>query len=135
MTLAEVLEARGSPLDEDEVWCLLLVTTEALLDISKKGKCSISCYLLQVRLEETLNAVLLFCLGSGNTCNVLSPGSVLLSANGSLAFKSCARYEDVASYKAPEVQLGHTASSRNAAEKVGKLKDSKDVKSEDSYIK
>lgn len=37
VTLAEVLEARGSPLDEDEVWCLLLATTEGLLDISKKG--------------------------------------------------------------------------------------------------
>lgn len=38
VTLAEVLEARGSPLEEDEVWCLLLATTEALLDIPKKGK-------------------------------------------------------------------------------------------------
>lgn len=37
VTLAEVLEARGLPLDEDEVWCLLLATTEALLDISRKG--------------------------------------------------------------------------------------------------
>lgn len=37
VTLAEVLEARGSPLDEDDVWCLLLTTTEALLDISRKG--------------------------------------------------------------------------------------------------
>lgn len=63
----------------------------------------------------------LVCLGSGNICNVLSPGSMLLSANGSLAFKNCARYEDVASYKAPEVQQGNPASSRTAAEKVGKL--------------
>ncbi|KAM7382057.1 hypothetical protein PAMA_012764 [Pampus argenteus] len=92
VTLAEVLEARGLPLDEDEVWCLLLATTEALLDISKKG--------------------------SGNMCSVLSPGSVLLSANGSLAFKSCARYEDVASFTAPEVQQGHAASTRTAAEKM-----------------
>lgn len=38
VTLAEVLEARGSPLEEDEVWCLLLATTDALLEISKKGK-------------------------------------------------------------------------------------------------
>lgn len=53
-------------------------------------------------------------------CSVLSPGSVLLSANGSLAFKSCARYEDVASFTAPEVQQGHAASTRTAAEKVGK---------------
>ncbi|GLD57680.1 FERM and PDZ domain-containing protein 2-like protein, partial [Lates japonicus] len=91
VTLAEVLEARGSPLDEDEVWCLLLVTAEALMDISKKG--------------------------SGNMCSVLSPGSVLLSANGSLAFKSCARYEDVATFTAPEVQQAHTAT-RTAAEKM-----------------
>uniref|UniRef100_A0A665UY30 KIND domain-containing protein n=1 Tax=Echeneis naucrates TaxID=173247 RepID=A0A665UY30_ECHNA len=69
VTLAEVLEARGSPLDEDEVWCLLM-------------------------------------------CSVLSPGSVLLSANGSLAFKSCARFEDVASFTAPEVQQTHAASTR-----------------------
>ncbi|XP_041672302.1 FERM and PDZ domain-containing protein 2 [Cheilinus undulatus] len=92
VTLAEVLEARGSPLDEDEVWCLLLASTEALLDISKEG--------------------------SGNMCNVLSPGSVLLSANGSLAFKSCARYEDVASFTAPEAQQSHTPSSRTAVEKM-----------------
>ncbi|XP_034563107.1 FERM and PDZ domain-containing protein 2 isoform X2 [Notolabrus celidotus] len=92
VTLTEVLEARGSPLDEDEVWCLLLASTEALLDISKEG--------------------------SGNMCSVLSPGSVLLSANGSVAFKSCARYEDVASFTAPEAQQGHTSSSRTATEKM-----------------
>uniref|UniRef100_A0A3B5L179 FERM and PDZ domain containing 2 n=1 Tax=Xiphophorus couchianus TaxID=32473 RepID=A0A3B5L179_9TELE len=91
VTLTEVLEARGSPLEEDEVWCLLLATADALLDISKKP---------------------------GNMCTVLSPGSMLLSANGSLAFKSCARSEDVASYTAPEVQQGLTASTRAAAEKV-----------------
>ncbi len=50
--------------------------------------------------------------------SVLSPGSVLLSANGSLAFKSCARNEDVASFTAPEVQQSHTASTRTAVEKV-----------------
>ncbi|XP_019720891.1 tyrosine-protein phosphatase non-receptor type 13 isoform X1 [Hippocampus comes] len=92
VTLAEVLEARGSPLDEDEVWCLLLVTTEALLDVSKKG--------------------------SGNMCSVLSPGSVLLSANGRMAFKSCGRNDDVASFVAPEVIQGHTASTRTTAEKT-----------------
>ncbi|KAM6897806.1 FERM and PDZ domain-containing protein 2-like [Xenentodon cancila] len=92
VTLTEVLEARGSPLEEDEVWCLLLTTTDALLEISKKG--------------------------SGNLCSVLSPGSVLLSANGSLAFKSCARYEDVASFTAPEVQQGHTVSTRIVTEKM-----------------
>ncbi|XP_067344248.1 FERM and PDZ domain-containing protein 2 isoform X2 [Channa argus] len=92
VTLAEVLEARGSPLDEDEVWGLLLAITEALLDISKKG--------------------------SHNMCSVLSPGSVLLSASGSLAFKSCARCEDVDLFRAPEVQQGHAASTSSAAEKM-----------------
>ncbi|XP_053270099.1 tyrosine-protein phosphatase non-receptor type 13 [Pleuronectes platessa] len=92
VTLAEVLEARGSPLDEDEVWCLLLATTEALLDISNKS--------------------------SSNMCSVLSPGSVLLSATGRLAFKSCARYEDISSFTAPEVQQAYAASTRNPAEKM-----------------
>ncbi|KAF3853252.1 hypothetical protein F7725_013940 [Dissostichus mawsoni] len=53
--------------------------------------------------------------------SVLTPGSVLLSANGSIAFKSCARYEDVASFIAPEVQPGHNASTRTAAEKPVQL--------------
>ncbi|KAM9716115.1 FERM and PDZ domain-containing protein 2 isoform 1-T1 [Menidia menidia] len=92
VTLTEVLEARGSPLEEDEVWCLLLATADTLLDISKKG--------------------------SSNLCTVLSPGSVLLSASGGLAFKSCARYEDVASFTPPEVQQGHPSSTRSAAEKM-----------------
>uniref|UniRef100_A0A3Q2DRB0 KIND domain-containing protein n=1 Tax=Cyprinodon variegatus TaxID=28743 RepID=A0A3Q2DRB0_CYPVA len=80
VTLTEVLEARGSPLEEEEVWCLLLATTDL--------------YRKRVSL----------CLGPGNMCSVLSPGAVLLSANGSLAFKSCSRSEDVISFTAPEVQ-------------------------------
>lgn len=38
VTLAEVLEARGGPLLEEEVWSLLLGTAESLLDASYKGK-------------------------------------------------------------------------------------------------
>uniref|UniRef100_A0A672ZVM9 FERM and PDZ domain containing 2 n=1 Tax=Sphaeramia orbicularis TaxID=375764 RepID=A0A672ZVM9_9TELE len=38
VTLAEVLEARGGPLLEEEVWSLLLGTAESLVDISYKGK-------------------------------------------------------------------------------------------------
>ncbi len=38
VTLAEVLEARGGPLEEDEVWSLLLGSAESLLDLSYKGK-------------------------------------------------------------------------------------------------
>lgn len=56
VTLAEVLEARGSPLEEDEVWCLLLATTEALLDIPKKG------YTLSV----LISSIFTCCLGTGH---------------------------------------------------------------------
>uniref|UniRef100_A0A3B4TSW0 KIND domain-containing protein n=1 Tax=Seriola dumerili TaxID=41447 RepID=A0A3B4TSW0_SERDU len=89
VTLAEVLEARGSPLDEDEA---KVIKSFELVNVTS------------------------FCSalwsGSGNMCSVLSPGSMLLSANGSLAFKSCVRYEDVASFTAPEVQHSHAASTR-----------------------
>ncbi|CAL8302779.1 unnamed protein product [Lota lota] len=92
VTLAEVLEARGSPLDEGELWGLLLATAESLLEISSKGP--------------------------GNMCSMLSPGSVLLSASGNLAFKSCSRSEDVVSFTAPEIRQGHVTSTRTAAEKM-----------------
>lgn len=37
VTLAEVLEARGGPLLEEEVWSLLLGSAEALVDVTYKG--------------------------------------------------------------------------------------------------
>uniref|UniRef100_A0A4W5MV62 KIND domain-containing protein n=1 Tax=Hucho hucho TaxID=62062 RepID=A0A4W5MV62_9TELE len=77
VTLAEVLEARGSPLEEDEVWLNSMALAFVLLS------------------------------GPGNMCSVLSPGSLLLSASGDLAFKSCARSGDLGSFTAPEVQDGH----------------------------
>ena len=43
VTLAEVLEARGGPLLEDEVWSLLLGTAESLVDVSYKGKALFKC--------------------------------------------------------------------------------------------
>ncbi|KAF6723083.1 FERM and PDZ domain-containing protein 2, partial [Oryzias melastigma] len=56
VTLAEVLEARGSPLEEEEVWCLLLATTEALLDISKKDVASFTAPELQQGLSTPSRA-------------------------------------------------------------------------------
>lgn len=38
VTLAEVLEARGGPLEEDEVWALLHNSAESLLDLFSIGK-------------------------------------------------------------------------------------------------
>ena len=38
VTLAEVLEARGGPLGEEEIWSLLLGTAEAMVDLSYKGE-------------------------------------------------------------------------------------------------
>uniref|UniRef100_A0A3B3ZVG5 KIND domain-containing protein n=1 Tax=Periophthalmus magnuspinnatus TaxID=409849 RepID=A0A3B3ZVG5_9GOBI len=70
VTLAEVLEARGSPLEEDEVWCLLLASQLTLLK--------------RFLMTKSFVSVALWPLGSGNMCSVLSPGSVLLSANGSV---------------------------------------------------
>ncbi|KPP71270.1 hypothetical protein Z043_109837 [Scleropages formosus] len=92
VTLAEVLEARGAPLDEDEVWSLLLGTVESLLDTS--------------------------CKGAVNMCSLISPGSLLLSASGGLAFRSCAWSEEMCSFTAPEVLQGRAITTRLAVEKV-----------------
>ncbi|XP_036403195.1 tyrosine-protein phosphatase non-receptor type 13 [Megalops cyprinoides] len=92
VTLAEVLEARGGPLEEDEVWSLLLGTAESLVDISYKGH--------------------------NNMCNIISPGSFLLSASGNLAFKNCVLSDEVRTYTAPEMLQGRTIGTRLAVEKM-----------------
>ncbi|XP_076141347.1 FERM and PDZ domain-containing protein 2 [Alosa pseudoharengus] len=92
VTLAEVLEARGSPLGEDEVWSLLLGTAEALVDLSYKGQT--------------------------NICNIITPGSLLLSATGTLAFKSCIQSEETSPFTAPEMLQGRPISTKLAMEKV-----------------
>ncbi|KAG5266354.1 hypothetical protein AALO_G00230070 [Alosa alosa] len=101
VTLAEVLEARGSPLGEDEVWSLLLGTAEALVDLSYKGQT--------------------------NICNIITPGSLLLSATGTLAFKSCIQSEETSPFTAPEMLQGRPISTKLAMEKPVQLSDALNV--------
>lgn len=56
VTLAEVLEARGGPLLEEEVWSLLLGTAESLVDVSYKGKSIVDHWLTHT---SHLNAVIM----------------------------------------------------------------------------
>ncbi|XP_026873049.2 FERM and PDZ domain-containing protein 2 [Electrophorus electricus] len=92
VTLAEVLEARGGPLEEDEVWSLLLGSTETLLDLYHKGH--------------------------SNICNIISPASLLLSATGTLAFRNCAMMEEARAFTAPELLEGHSLTTKPAMERM-----------------
>uniref|UniRef100_A0A667YJZ3 KIND domain-containing protein n=1 Tax=Myripristis murdjan TaxID=586833 RepID=A0A667YJZ3_9TELE len=93
VTLAEVLEARGGPLLEEEVWSLLLGTAESLQ----------ICYGF---------ALFSLFLGHNNMCNIISPTSLLLSATGTLAFKNCALSDDVSTFTAPEMLQGRANSTK-----------------------
>ncbi|XP_028278959.1 tyrosine-protein phosphatase non-receptor type 13 [Parambassis ranga] len=92
VTLAEVLEARGGPLLEEEVWSLLLGTAESLVDVSYKGH--------------------------NNMCNIISPTSLLLSATGTLAFKNCGLSDEVSTFAAPEMLQGRASSTKPATERM-----------------
>ncbi|KAM9809133.1 tyrosine-protein phosphatase non-receptor type 13 isoform 2-T2 [Syngnathus typhle] len=92
VTLAEVLEARGGPLLEEEVWALLLATAACLVDASDKGQ--------------------------NNMCNIISPTSLLLSATGSLAFKNCGLSEEASTFTAPEMLQGRASSTKPAIERM-----------------
>ncbi|XP_034408071.1 tyrosine-protein phosphatase non-receptor type 13 [Cyclopterus lumpus] len=92
VTLAEVLEARGGPLLEEEVWSLLLGTAESLVDVSY--------------------------MGQNNMCNIISPSSLLLSATGTLAFKNCGLSDDVSTFTAPEMLQGRASSTKPAMERM-----------------
>ncbi|XP_074501820.1 tyrosine-protein phosphatase non-receptor type 13 isoform X2 [Sebastes fasciatus] len=92
VTLAEVLEARGGPLLEEEVWSLLLGTAESLVDVSY--------------------------MGQNNMCNIISPTSLLLSATGTLAFKNCGLSDEVSTFTAPEMLQGRASSTKPAIERM-----------------
>ncbi|XP_064174478.1 tyrosine-protein phosphatase non-receptor type 13 isoform X3 [Anguilla rostrata] len=92
VTLAEVLEGRGGPLGEDELWALLSATAESLVEISHPGNSSM--------------------------CNIISPGSFLLSVSGAFAFKNCALSDEVSAFTAPELLQGRHGSGRLATEKM-----------------
>ncbi|KAM6956345.1 tyrosine-protein phosphatase non-receptor type 13 [Aplochiton taeniatus] len=91
VTLAEVLESRGGPLVEEEVWSLLLGTAESLVDVSYKSQ---------------------------NMCNIISPTSLLLSATGTLAFKNCALSDEVSTFTAPEMLHNRGSSTKPTVEKM-----------------
>ncbi|XP_013873970.1 tyrosine-protein phosphatase non-receptor type 13 isoform X1 [Austrofundulus limnaeus] len=92
VTLAEVLEARGGPLLEEEVWSLLLGAAECLMDVSYKGH--------------------------NNMCNIISPTSLLLSATGTLAFKNCGLSDEVSAFAAPEMLQDRAGSTKPATDKM-----------------
>ncbi|KAK7930822.1 hypothetical protein WMY93_007217 [Mugilogobius chulae] len=92
VTLAEVLEARGGPLLEEEVWSLLLATAESLVDVAYKGH--------------------------NNMCNIISPTSLLLSASGSLAFKNCGLSDEVSTFTAPEMMQNRAGATKPATERM-----------------
>ncbi|XP_048361869.1 FERM and PDZ domain-containing protein 2 isoform X2 [Sphaerodactylus townsendi] len=74
VTLAKALQAKGSPLEEEEIWALLFLATECLLED----------------------------LGKESSIVVISPWSVVLSAEGTLSFRDNVPQADVAPFRAPE---------------------------------
>ncbi|XP_048419336.2 tyrosine-protein phosphatase non-receptor type 13 isoform X2 [Stegostoma tigrinum] len=91
VTLAKVLEARGSPMEDNEIWALLLQATEVLQE----------------------NAL------EGTPCHyILSPWSVLLSASGGMSFRSNVSGTDIYTFAAPELLQGRSSSSQLAIEKM-----------------
>ncbi|NXV78343.1 FRPD2 protein, partial [Atlantisia rogersi] len=75
VTLAEVLWAKGSPLEEEEIWALLYLATVQLLDDLHKDP----------------------------TVCVICPWSVLLSADGNLFFQNNASQTEAVPFSAPEL--------------------------------
>ncbi|NXT46233.1 FRPD2 protein, partial [Pluvianellus socialis] len=75
VTLAEVLWAKGSPLEEEEIWALLYLATVQLLDDLHKDP-----------------AICVIC-----------PWSVLLSAEGNLSFQNNASQMEAVPFSAPEL--------------------------------
>ncbi|KFP90655.1 FERM and PDZ domain-containing protein 2, partial [Apaloderma vittatum] len=90
VTLAEVLWAKGSPLEEEEIWSLL--------------------YLATVQLLEDLNKDPAIC--------VICPWSVLLSAEGNLSFQNNASQTEAVPFSAPELFQRQSKNQRTGLTKM-----------------
>ncbi|XP_069876883.1 FERM and PDZ domain-containing protein 2 isoform X2 [Dipodomys merriami] len=78
VTLASALQVRGEALSEEEIWSLLSLAAEQLLED----------------------------LRNGSSDYVVCPWSVLLSADGSLSFQDHVSHVEAAPFKAPELLQG-----------------------------
>nr|XP_014341837.1 PREDICTED: FERM and PDZ domain-containing protein 2 [Latimeria chalumnae] len=92
VTLAEVLEVKGVPLEDDDIWSLLRRTSEHIL--------------------ETLNNDFI------PFNYTISPWSVFLSLNGGLSFGSATYDNEIYAFTAPEIHQGRVASSYLSVEKM-----------------
>ncbi|XP_067876801.1 FERM and PDZ domain-containing protein 2 isoform X2 [Heterodontus francisci] len=91
VTLAEVLEARGGPIEDNEIWALLFQATETLQENA---------------VEDTAFSY------------IICPWSVLLSASGRLSFRSNASDGNIYTFTAPEILQGRGSSSQLGIEKM-----------------
>uniref|UniRef100_A0ABM5FZW2 FERM and PDZ domain-containing protein 2 isoform X3 n=1 Tax=Pogona vitticeps TaxID=103695 RepID=A0ABM5FZW2_9SAUR len=78
ITLAEILHTKGSPLEEEEIWALLLLGAQRLLEDIRREPAYIIC-----------------------------PWSVLLSTEGTLSFRDNISQTNLAPFKAPEILCDH----------------------------
>ncbi|XP_072483800.1 FERM and PDZ domain-containing protein 2 isoform X3 [Notamacropus eugenii] len=78
VTLASILQVKGEPLSEEEMWSLLFLATEQIL--------------------EDLN--------KGSSNYVVCPWSTLLHATGSLSFQDNVSFIEATPFKAPEILQG-----------------------------
>ncbi|XP_058685019.1 tyrosine-protein phosphatase non-receptor type 13-like, partial [Poecile atricapillus] len=99
VSLAEALEVRGGPLQEEEIWAILNQSAESLQELFRKAD----------------PAALGF---------IISPWSLLLLPSGSVSFTDenvC--QQDLRAFTAPEVLQNHSLSSLSDVEKPIKLGD------------
>ncbi|XP_077207080.1 FERM and PDZ domain-containing protein 2 isoform X3 [Paroedura picta] len=90
VTLAKALQAKGGPLEEEEIWSLLLLGTECLLED----------------------------LANESSITMICPWSVLLSAEGTLSFRDPVSQTDIAPFRAPEMLSGGSKSKHDGLRKM-----------------
>ncbi|KAL9852290.1 tyrosine-protein phosphatase non-receptor type 13 isoform 6-T10 [Geothlypis trichas] len=108
VSLAEALEVRGGPLQEEEIWAILNQSAESLQELFRKG--SKPKQYLAPGLSLADPAALGF---------IISPWSLLLLPSGSVSFTDeNVSQQDLRAFTAPELLQNHSLSSLSDVEKV-----------------
>ncbi|TKS84339.1 Tyrosine-protein phosphatase non-receptor type 13 [Collichthys lucidus] len=141
VSLAEALEVRGGPLQEEEVWAVLSQSAESLQELFHKGCCEnerqdVSYYmdvysLLSNLLHDTSDIVKRFTLSNTKPQAqffsphpsamgfIISPWSLLLMPSGNISFTDeYVTQQDLRAFTAPEVLEGASLTSVSDIEKM-----------------
>ncbi|XP_041126656.1 tyrosine-protein phosphatase non-receptor type 13-like [Polyodon spathula] len=119
VSLAEALEVRGGPLQEDEIWAILSQSVESLQELLRKGNTTRTSCVEDTRCNASACGPMWISPDLAALGFIISPWSLLLLPSGNVSFTDeNIAHQDIRAFTAPEILQGQSLSSLSDIEKI-----------------